>query len=103
MSFRKADSIFESLPWLVFLIDNCPYGSKSALFLDSVFEFHLLFPEPAYAFTFPVKPCCQIFSPCFSIYVHCDQVVSLISFNKLNRLRLVSMSFQFLPQLEEGR
>lgn len=32
----------------------------------------------------------------------CDQVVSLISFNKLNRLRLVSTSFQFLPQLEEG-
>lgn len=30
-----------------FLIDYFPYGLKSALFLDSVFEFHLLFLESA--------------------------------------------------------
>lgn len=30
-----------------FLIDDCPYSLKSALFLNSVFELHLLFLEPA--------------------------------------------------------
>lgn len=43
LSFRKAGSLFENLPWLVFIIDNCPYVPKFALCLDSVFEFHLLF------------------------------------------------------------
>lgn len=30
-----------------YLIDDCPYGLKSALFLDSVFEFHFFILEPA--------------------------------------------------------
>lgn len=44
-----------------FLIDDCSYDLKSALFLDSVFEFHLLFLEPA-CFHFSIAMLSDIFS-----------------------------------------
>lgn len=43
------------------LIDDCPYGLKSALFLDSVSEFPLLFLEPA-CFHLPTAMLSGIFS-----------------------------------------
>lgn len=98
-SFRKADNIFKTLScllfnrWLPLWFKIC-FISRLSFWVSSFVSWVcLLSPLHSHAVRYFLLA---------SVFM-CTGINSLISFNKLNRLKLVSMFLQFFAQLEEGR